>query len=221
MQISSSLLFGFLSILFLSLPSQTDAQRKLDKYYFQLKDFEEPKVYFIHCHEDDSRDLYLRLYAKGDRLITETYSADFHMQEYAEEVFEEDESRLTVFQLFYTAGQDEVLQQSSTLDPTLNTVMRWRNTGSFGWKVRLDGDRLEMKRQVIGKQRYQYLAKRKKAIAVKDQFYLNGKLLSERTSYYGKKTGLCGFTRYEDGTVLNFSLDRIYSEEEWVVLKKG
>ena len=113
--------YFFIALFVASQPAS--AQRNLKPYYFDLADFQEARVYYMECEEDPALSTYLVIQAHGDQLSTRTYLKQ-SMQEVERfvEVFNSEGSQMESLSLFFSEGQDEIMEMRGKVDAGRHTV---------------------------------------------------------------------------------------------------
>ena len=212
-------LFTFLLVFVLI--GTSDAQPNRKKFYFRLKDFEEPRVYVMSNPQEPSRSSYYYLQSSGDTLITRLYDFEGNLWQEFQEVFDERGAYIARINLFFPLGQDEIMESTMHLGPD-PYVFLWRPSTTFSFWIESPaedgGERTTRSRNPGNLERMQVMGRRTKVLVIEEEFSLDSdeEFSFTATTYYAKKRGLVKVeVRYPEDEML-LQLTEILTEAEWL-----
>ncbi|MFD2561337.1 hypothetical protein [Aquimarina rubra] len=195
-------------------------------YYYDLKDFQKPKIYEYKRSTKDSLDTeYWKITSDtiNKELITETFNSSFKQTEYFKEKFDASGSKMLEFVLFEDSTDTRVSR------PIEKNVYLWNNPGPYKYSTKYDSSYgeiyFEKTRTYQGIEKIKILNKTYNAIKLKGEYLFkitdqNETYTYDQYSYYIKDLGFVKYKRvFEDRSETELYLSHIYTEEEWNSLK--
>lgn len=201
-------------------------QVEYKEYYYDLKNFQKPKVYKYKRSTKDSSDTeYWKITSDTitKELITETFNSSFKQTEYFKEKFDTSGSKMLEFLLL----EDSINTEVSL--PIQQDVYLWNNPGPYKYSTiyisKYGKIYFEKTRTYQGLEKIKLLGKTYNAIKFKGEYVFkitdqNQTYKYYQYSYYIKDLGFVKYKRvFEDLSETELYLSHIYTEEEWNSLK--
>ncbi|WP_298546057.1 hypothetical protein [uncultured Aquimarina sp.] len=195
-------------------------------YYYNLKDFQEPKIYEYKRSNKNSLDTeYWKIISDtiNKELITETFNSGFKQIEYFKEKFDESGAKMLEFLLLEDSSSTKVSK------PIEQNVYLWNNPGPYKYSTKYDSRYgevyFEKTRTYQGLEKIKILDKTYNAIKLKGEYVFKIKDQNQtftyyQYSYYIKDIGFVKYKRvFEDHSETELYLYHIHTEEEWNNLK--
>jgi len=217
MKIKGIIIIGFLLIL---------NNCTIKKYYFQISDFNDSKIYKYECKSKSNKTQYWKLTSNetDNTLITEAFKSNFKQYEYFKEKFTKNGSKLLEFISFRYDNNDkkmEIIKIPIELD-----VYKWKTEKPYKYSVEYVEKNygkiiFQKERRYIGKE--VILVFGKKYNAIKLEGIYKTKVIStnqvyeyKQFSYYVKGFGLVKMEKkFPNGKKETFELTEIMTEIEW------
>ena len=77
----------------------------LKDYYFDIEDFDAPKIYKYECTENPEETEFFRFYKSGNELITETYDYSMNLLNTTKEVYDDEGAKLVSYEVQHLKGK--------------------------------------------------------------------------------------------------------------------
>ena len=193
-------------------------------YYYRLKDFKKPRIYFYHCPQDSNRSQYWKVSAnrKKNTLITEAFSNDLIQFERFEEEFDSLGSKLVNYKII---GEDSIT--NTTVEKDL--VYQWQSSQPYIYQVTYNTPngpiRFSKTRTYQCKDSLLVFGEMKEVLVFKGEYKFynvsnNESFNYDQYSYYAKGIG---FVKYERATPIsgtnyeffNLELHSVLTKKEW------
>ena len=197
-----------------------------EDYYFNLSDFEEPKIYFYYNQADPENSQYWKLSSniEDSTLVTEAYTIDFDQFEFFKEKYDSTGSKVVEYVMIN--GSDSLFCFIDDSD-----VYRWSPKESITYIVKYPGafydDGYTKTREFGSVDSMDVLGNKREVMRFQDEyfFYEAGQVVFSRMqqSFYAKRVGMVRFLRFDQFEKKNvtFILEAVYSEQEWMDLKRA
>ena len=194
-------------------------------YYFNLDNFEEPKIYFYYNQADPTLSHYCKLSSVPDSnfFITEAYTTNFEQFEFFKEEYDSIGSKVIEYTIIN--GSDSLFSTIGASD-----VYHWIPNESITYSVKYpttfyDGGYTKV-REFASVDSMEILGNKLEVIRFKDEytFYGHGEVRFSRMqqSFYAKEIGMVRFLRFDEDERKNvtYILKAIYTEQEWKDLQE-
>lgn len=189
-------------------------------YYFNLADFEEPKIYYYYNQDDPELSQYWKLSSDRDSnfLITEVYGTNFEQFEYFKEQYDSIRSKVVEYTMIN--GLDSVFSTIGSTD-----VYHWVPKEPIAYSIRYStsyyNGSYTKKREFGSVDSMEIMGNTLEVLRFQDEytFYMDGEVTFSRMqqSFYAKEIGMVRFLRFDEVNKTNatYILKAIYTEQEW------
>ena len=201
------------------------ARNSAKDYYFNLDNFEEPKIYFYYNQADPTLSQYCKLSSVPDSnfFITEAYTTNFEQFEFFKEEYDSIGSKVIEYTIIN--GSDSLFSTIGASD-----VYHWIPNESITYSVNYPttfyhGGYTKV-REFASVDSMEILGNKLEVIRFKDEytFYGHGEVRFSRMqqSFYAKEIGMVRFLRFDEDERKNvtYILKAIYTEQEWKDLQE-